>query len=638
MTRTPKRRLTVRVRAALSALALLGCVGVAAAAVPPPLKWATAGGGAGWDDAGPSAVLADGSIIATGYMQPTAQFGPFTLASGRYRVGRADAEGTWQWVTPVLSSNDMRIRGIAAFPDGSSIVFGTALGTTTFGTHSITSARVCHFAARISSAGVWEWATQAQCTADQWDAFYFGTGSSTLTPLPDGSAAFVTTMEGSVTLGTYGTLTSTGGADLLTGRISGDGNWVWARREGGAGVQRGYDISATPDGSAIIVTGTTTGTADLAGQTLVSAGQGDIFVEKLDAPTGMAFWATIGGGTANDGYEAVANSAQADGGALVTAVFNGTATFGSTTLTSAGNSDIIVGRVTSAGAWDWAQRAGGANWEAFYAIQSQPDGSALMSGCTRSSFAIGADSITVPTGSQNAIFARLNADRSWAWATTATGSGNVNDCGVEIGATATGGILATGRFDHTATFGGSTALTATGGTSPDAFIACFGTASAACAAPMAPAPPAPAPAPPANPSPGVTPVGASSPVSETPVAASTDTAGATPQVLHGSSRRMRGGAIVTTGTPPASATRVVQVATPRGSQMARLAFGPHALTRVTTRCPITRSAGSRTYTCVVRLRSGAWTLTTRALAGSTVVAEALRRVRVGAATPVAVTG
>ena len=89
-------------------------------------------------------------------------------------------------------------------------------------------------------------------------------------------------------------------------------------------------VSVLADGSSI-VTGEFGGTVTFGSTTLTSAGGYDVFVAKLD-PSGNYEWATPAGGT---GYEfGNSISVLADGSSIVTGRFEGTATFGSTTLTS----------------------------------------------------------------------------------------------------------------------------------------------------------------------------------------------------------------------------------------------------------------------------------------------------------------
>ena len=107
--------------------------------------------------------------------------------------------------------------------------------------------------------------------------------------------------------------------------------------------------------------------------------------------------------------------------------------------------------------------------------------------------------------------------------------------------------------------------------------------------------------------------------------------------LQGRSMCKAGGICITSGTVPDGATGVVQVATGGSSQMAQMAFGARATARVATGCTITTTS-TRTYTCRIRLGAGRWTLTTQAKAGSTVIAQSVKRVTVRRAKYMAVTG
>ena len=64
-----------------------------------------------------------------------------------------------------------------------------------------------------------------------------------------------------------------------------------------------------------------------------------------------------GGSSGDDQSNAVA--VDSNGDVYVTGAFEQTATFGSTTLTTAGNDDIFVAKMNSTGHWLWAVQAGG---------------------------------------------------------------------------------------------------------------------------------------------------------------------------------------------------------------------------------------------------------------------------------------
>jgi hypothetical protein len=178
--------------------------------------------------------------------------------------------------------------------------------------------------------------------------------------LADGSAIVTGYFEGTATFGAT-TLTSPFFSpgfsyELFVAKISAAGAWVWAAQAGGfVGNDLGYSVTVLADGSAIVTglfEGTPTfGTIPL----LTSAGSSDVFVAKISA-AGAWVWATQAGGTGGDFGWGV--SALADGSAIVTGNFEGTATFGATTLTSAGGSDVFVARISPNGTfWTATQMA-----------------------------------------------------------------------------------------------------------------------------------------------------------------------------------------------------------------------------------------------------------------------------------------
>jgi hypothetical protein len=179
------------------------------------------------------------------------------------------------------------------------------------------------------------WATKAGGSGD--DSGYG------ISALPDGSSIVTGYFDGTATFGSS-TLTSAGNIDVFTAKMNADGTWAWATKAGGPGYDKGEGVSALPDGSSI-VTGYFDGTATFGSTILISGGSGDVFVAKMNAD-GTWAWATQAGGTGGDvGYGV---SALPDGSSIVTGDFEGAATFGSTTLTSAGSYDVFTARYLDA--------------------------------------------------------------------------------------------------------------------------------------------------------------------------------------------------------------------------------------------------------------------------------------------------
>jgi len=129
---------------------------------------------------------------------------------------------------------------------------------------------------------------------------------------------------------------------------------------------------------------------------------------------------------------------------------------------------------------------------------------------------------------------------------------------------------------------------------------------------------------------------------ETPAAASTRPATTTPH-LRTSVPNCSGIICTITGTVPAGATRVIQIATSTRPRAARSGHGIRAASRVVIDCPITTVNGTQRFTCHARLSAGSWNITTVAKAGAKVIAKSAIHVKTTAIprpapTPSAVTG
>ena len=244
-------------------------------------------------------------------------------------------------------------------------------------------------------------------------------------------------------------------------------DWLWAERAGGSDRDLGEAIAVDGSGN-VLVAGRFRGTAEFGDVTLTSAGEDDVFVAKVDAQGNM-IWAKRAGGSGFDRGRGIA--VDAEGNALVTGWFNGTAEFGDVTLTSAGGSDIFVAKVDPQGNVVWAQRAGGSSEDILYTdrgvgIAVDGSGNALVTGDFEGTAEFG-DTTLTSVGGSDVFVAKVDAQGNVVWAQRA-GSSPGDDTGFAIAVDGSGNALVTGEFLDTAEFGEAT-LTSTG--SYDAFIA-----------------------------------------------------------------------------------------------------------------------------------------------------------------------
>ncbi|TET34186.1 MAG: hypothetical protein E3J72_15180 [Planctomycetota bacterium] len=301
--------------------------------------------------------------------------------------------------------------------------------------------------------------------------------------LIDGSAIVTGSFRGIATFGagegneTF--LSSVGMDDIFIARYNPDGTLAWAKSTGGGSGDGGKGISALSDGSAIVTgyfVGTVTfGNASEGNETVLSsAGVADIFIAKYN-PDGTLAWAKrSGGGSPDVGY---AISAIPDGSALLTGLFQGTATFGAgdgnetVLFTEAGDYNIFIAKYNPNGTLAWAKSAGGASGNDYgYGISALPDGSAIVTGSFADSATFGNASeggnekVLTSAGGGDIFIAKYNPNGTLAWVKS-TGSVN-RDEGLGISVLSDGSAIVTGYYQSNVTFGASegneTVLTSAG--------------------------------------------------------------------------------------------------------------------------------------------------------------------------------
>ncbi len=154
------------------------------------------------------------------------------------------------------------------------------------------------------------------------------------------------------------TLTSAGLTDGFISKTDAGGNFLWAHKFGGTGIDKG--ICITSDSLENIYIGIAfENTITIGSGTFTSFGLRDILIAKYDA-AGNFLWAMQAGGSGNDNITAI--NAEANGNIAIAGSFTGTAAFGAITLNSTINpitlspsADIFVAKLNSGGIVQWAK-------------------------------------------------------------------------------------------------------------------------------------------------------------------------------------------------------------------------------------------------------------------------------------------
>jgi len=232
----------------------------------------------------------------------------------------------------------------------------------------------------------------------------------------------------------------------------------WVQSPGGTLGDGGYDVAVDASGNSH-VTGVFAGSATFGSFTLTSAGgEYDMFVAKYDS-AGNVLWANSAGGT--EGESLFGIDIDAAGNSYITGNFQGTATFGPFTLTSAGDWGTFLVKYDAGGNVLWAQLGEGKVWDTVRGIGVDAAGNSYVIGHYFGTATFGPFTLTsVGTyGSWDIFVVKYDTSGNVLWARS--GGGTERDVVRGIAVDAAGNSYVAGSFRGTATFGSFT-LTTTG--------------------------------------------------------------------------------------------------------------------------------------------------------------------------------
>lgn len=239
----------------------------------------------------------------------------------------------------------------------------------------------------------------------------------------------------------------TGGNDIYVAGLTNSGAWLWTNVAGGEGNDE-VNAIVTDTSQNSYITGSYSGTMHFGDLTITANGETDIFVAKLDNQ-GAWLWAeTFGGSGSDSGADLVLDAA---GNLCVTGTYTGTVNFTCGEVTSQGLSDIFVLKLDNSGTPLAAVSGGGAGDDTGTGIVSTPDLHYAICGSFDAMATFGSNTVNT-TGETDILLARL--DGNLVWLSTAVAGGADADSVAGIGTDVEGNLYLTGYFTDTAQFGG----------------------------------------------------------------------------------------------------------------------------------------------------------------------------------------
>lgn len=222
----------------------------------------------------------------------------------------------------------------------------------------------------------------------------------------------------------------------------------------------GYDIGqsiAVDNAGNVYITGKFEGTAAVGNISITSAGNSDVFIAKYNR-TGQLQWVKSAGGSSYDYGQAIA--VDAGGNVYITGLYYNTTTFENTSFTSAGNSDLFIAKYNSEGILQWVRSEGGTNNDFGQSIAVDATGNVYITGYFQGTSTFGTTTVTsTPLPFDDVFIAKYTTNGTLQWVKSAGGTSG--DFGYDIAADSNGNVYVTGTYTETAFFDG-TPLTSQG--------------------------------------------------------------------------------------------------------------------------------------------------------------------------------
>jgi hypothetical protein len=193
------------------------------------------------------AVDQQGSILATGYVGGTGQFGAHSLVSnGTHNafVAKLSGEGTWQWAAGIAGASTTYGHALALDGQNRVYVTGSFSGEATFGPYQLSSVGGDDlYVARLSTAGQWEWVTSLPGPALE-------TGRDLV--LSSGGGVYVVGSCSRAAAWLNSTLPNQGGPDIFMGNLTTEGEWLGAQTVGAQGPDEATAVALSPAGELLV--------------------------------------------------------------------------------------------------------------------------------------------------------------------------------------------------------------------------------------------------------------------------------------------------------------------------------------------------------------------------------------------------
>ena len=297
-----------------------------------------------------------GNVLVAGAFSDTAMFGATQLVSAGGTdlfLAKYDANGNCLWAQRGGGAGNDVAQSVGVDASGIATITGSYRGSASIGSASFTSQGLDDgFIARYDAAGNFLWARSMGGTGVDTgvDVAVDATGNSYVIGVFTTSATFGTT-----------TLNGTGTRDLFLANYDVNGDPLWVKGSTGTGTRQGTSLVLGANGQ-LYITGSFFGSVDL--------GTVQLTGDPVDGRAFLASYTTSGTDLWVQQFQVSGSSsghalaARPGGDVVLVGGLSGTATFGTTTLSTVGLFDMMVAGFNAAGTPLWAKSVSGTSADA----------------------------------------------------------------------------------------------------------------------------------------------------------------------------------------------------------------------------------------------------------------------------------
>ncbi len=353
-----------------------------------------------WD----KSIISDSNnnLYVTGAFENTISFGTTTLISDGAEadifIAKINSDGNWEWAVKAGGTSFDSAECIAIDLEGKIFVSGSFRGSVDFGTTNLMSNGISDiFIAELDQDG--NWLQCIQIGGNEWDSGDNITFDSTGHLLITGSFA------NSITFGST-ILTCNDLMSSFIAKMDQQGNWVWAIQINGNDYFGIQDI-AIDNCDNLCMTGSFENQINFDSTILTSIGERDVFVAKTDL-NGNWLWVNSAGDENQDITKSIICSP--DSKIYLSGYFYNSMSFGtSSMITSNGNRDIFVAKIDEYGNWIWGLNVGSDSYDIGYDLSNDLFGNLYVTGYISNSVYFGSNEIT-SFGNNDIFIAKLSEE------------------------------------------------------------------------------------------------------------------------------------------------------------------------------------------------------------------------------------